>query len=94
MDDPRLQFVRNLIYRYQETSDPEVFKQILKRVDDLVLSTVFKLRRRWKYLKTLKTGDLYQTGIVGLYDAINTFRTDETENDVPARIIAYIGLAE
>lgn len=90
----RIQILHDLIAEYQQTDDRvesgKLFGEILARVDLLILKTIHKMRRSEHYLMRVEFEDLYQTGILGLHNAMITMRVDNPDEKVIPRIIAYV----
>jgi hypothetical protein len=86
----RNQITREQVLEYRKTSNPIIFAQLLKRLDGLLLHTIFKLKRNKSYLKRIEEQDLYHTAILGLHDAIRSMPEIEPVDDFPMRVISYI----
>jgi hypothetical protein len=86
----RSEVIRVLIDEYQAEPNTVAFSRILERVDELLLWTIHKYVRQRQYLLDVPLLDLYHSAIVGLGRAIKTMLPDEDENQVNARIIAYV----
>jgi len=87
--DTERQFLELLVVQYQETRDPQVFAEILGRVDLLLCHIVHKLKRKIAYLDNIDFMDLYQTSIIGLRDAILTAKMYNPNEKIIPRIISY-----
>lgn len=87
---PQQEVLRRLVTEYQINHDRRVFESILKRVDDLVLVLVYRLKRQFFHLHNVDFSDLYQTAVLGVGEAISTVREEEDGDKITARIIAYI----
>jgi RNA polymerase sigma factor (sigma-70 family) len=94
--DARRQVVRELVTEYQKAKDQghkdearAISERILKRVDKMIITSILKILKYRIHLRKVDIQDLYQTGIVGFYKAINTAK-DEDGNKITARIVAYI----
>lgn len=86
----RADVLRQLALQYQETKNPRIFEKILKRVDYLILKVVAELKRKDSTLKQVSLEDLYQEGVLSIYDAIASVRPEEEARMVLLRIMAYI----
>ena len=82
--------LRKYILEYQITQDPELFKKILYRTDDLVLYVVHRCLNRCPHLKMEDPDSVYQTGLVGLYKGVVKVLEHESPDKVIARLIAYM----
>ena len=82
--------LKDLVLKHQQTHDPIVFEKILKRVDPLIIRTVNILSKRETYLERIELQELYQIGIIGVYDAVRTSPLKEDPEKFPARVVAYI----
>lgn len=82
--------LRDQIAEYQKTKDKAVFHNILRKTDNLIVTTVLKWKQRRGYLKRVEGQELYHIGVVAMQDAITKMPADEDPNKVPAWIVAYI----
>jgi len=82
----RLVILKDLFLEYQKNPCLSTFESILKRVDNFILYVVKNLKRSRYYLNTVGTGELYQVGVIGIYDAINSFKPEYNCSMIPARM--------
>lgn len=87
--------LKQLALDYQEAVQDErqgrvTFEKVLKRVDRLLLKTIYKHMKRRPYLRKIEFEDLYHSAIVGLGRAFLTVKPTEGGNKVVARIVAYV----
>jgi len=89
MHSPRLHKLKGLIGQYQLTNSPIVFEQILKRIDRFI---VYEIRRfkQARYLCTVREEDLYQTAIIGAYEAVKIFPQNGRIEDIPDYLKSYM----
>ena len=86
----RLEILKGIINKYQN-SDSEVYlQQILERIDNLILVTIVKERKWRPYLKDVPYKDLYHYGIIGAITGIKSIPKQEEIRYIPARVVAYI----
>jgi len=86
MKNARLAVLKELFLDYKTSPSLDTFEKILKRVDEFILYVVKDLKRSRYYLKTIDTGEMYQTGIIGIYKAIDTFEVADDCIMIPARM--------
>jgi hypothetical protein len=84
------QVLKDYILEYQISQDPDKFKQILARVDNLVLSTVHHCIKKCPHLELEDPEAIYQTALVGLYKAVVKVPSWEDPDHVIARLVAYM----
>lgn len=89
-DALQYKILRELVTEYQANPTEVIFTKILKRTDNLVLSSIHKHLRRRKELKDIDFEDLYYVGIWGLGRAITTALPKEPGHKITARIVAYV----
>jgi len=82
----RLCILKELFLEYQRAPCLDTFEKILKRVDNFILYMVKNLKHSRYYLNTVGTGDLYQVGVIGIYDAISSFKPEDSCSMIPARM--------
>lgn len=82
--------LKELVVRYQQTNDPVIFAKILKRMDRLLLNTVYKFAKQNEHLRKIDARELYHTAIVGMGYAIRTSKENETGDKIVIRILEYI----
>jgi len=86
-----LDTVKEFIHAYKRTKDPAYFEDILGLTDNLLVSIVFRVKRSYRYLKVVPTLELYQTAIIGLYEAVDKiYMMNDPAGIIPARINSYI----
>ena len=86
-----LDTVKEFIHAYKRTKDPAYFEDILGLTDNLLVSIVFRVKRSYRYLKAVSAMELYQTAIIGLYEAVDKiYLMNDPAGIIPARINSYI----
>ncbi len=90
----RVQILHGLITEYQlattRKESGKIFGEVLSQVDLLILKIIHKMRRSEFYLLRVNFSDLYQTGILGLHEAMVTMRVNNPSEKIIPRIIAYV----
>jgi len=81
----QLQIIKDLFLSYQKTPDEETFYQILKRVDRMLTEVVVKFSKIYFFNASVQ--DLYQTAIVGLWQAVKHFNPTYKETAIPKCIL-------
>jgi len=66
------------------------FAAILKYTDKLVVYTILKIRNRRPHLQRVTTQELYQVGVVGVYDALQKMPVDVEADKIPSWITSYV----
>lgn len=89
MNSPRLQKLKGLIGQYQLTNSPIVFEQIMKRIDRFIVYNVRRFKQA-KYLRPVREEDLYQTAILGAYEAIKIFPNNGRPEDISDYLKSYM----
>jgi hypothetical protein len=74
----------------QEILKCELFGKILERVSNLLLYVIYRHTAVKRHLGRIELNDLYHTAIVGLGNAANTVKEEETSDRVIQRIAAYV----
>ena len=87
---PQQEVLPKLVKEYQETGSKKAFEGILKRVDNLIISSLNKYDRYFPYLQRVDFDSKYQTALVGLGKALVSTRPEEDGGKITARILAYI----
>jgi len=86
----RVEVLQSRIARYRKSKDAKDFEEIIAKTDNLIIYTIRKLKKRRSYLKLIDDLELYQTGIIGLHNAITKMPLDEEAGKIPAWIVSYI----
>jgi len=82
--NPRMQVLKELFLEYQKAPCRNTFERILKRVDNFILYMIKEIRRSRPYLRNVDSGDLYQVGILGIYDVANRITSEDDCSMIPA----------
>lgn len=82
--------LKRLILQYQEEHSPAVFEKILKRIDGLIIYIVYCLIEETFYLRDIEPQELYQAGIVGLYDALDNMSVKIAAEKIPSYIVSRV----
>jgi DNA-directed RNA polymerase specialized sigma subunit len=86
-----LDTVKEFIHKYKTTNDPSYIEDILILVDNLLVSIVFRVKKTYKFLKRVSLQEIYQTAVIGLYEAIDKIHEgNEPAILIPARINSYV----
>ena len=83
-------YVKELVMRYQTTGELDEFEMVLFHTDKLVLKLVHKFIRKMPHLKRLDLQEIYNTAILGLYDAVKQMPKGMDPNLMPSKISSYI----
>jgi len=87
----KYQILKELALKFVSSKDPLIFAKIVKRVEKLLLYTIYKARRTKPYLKKVELQDLYQTAVIGLYRALLKVKEDEPGSKLVYKITRYVG---
>jgi RNA polymerase sigma factor (sigma-70 family) len=90
MDNTSCEILKSLVLIYQETKEPLIFAKILRRIDRLVISVVYKCKLKYYQLHKVQFSDLYQAAIIGIYRGIETAKEKESCDIIQARLISYM----
>lgn len=82
--------LKDLVFKFKETQDQNVFCKILKRIDDLIVFVVNKFVIKHPQYNNVDHQALYNSAIVGLYRGIATAKRSEPPMKIQARLIAYM----
>jgi RNA polymerase sigma factor (sigma-70 family) len=86
----QLKIIKDMIVEYQVTQDKDVFFEIIKRMDRMLVETVMMFSRQYKIRAPIQ--DIYQTGILGLAKAVNKFKTNYKETAIPKCVLYWVRL--
>jgi len=81
--------LKKLALEFVRTNNPSIFTEIVKKVDRLLLYTIYKERKRRYHLRNAALQDLYHSTIVGLYQALFKVKEDEPGSKIITKIIRY-----
>lgn len=90
MYESDFQLLKELALEFVETKNPNIFTEIIKKVDRLLLYTIHKARKRRYHLKNVALQDLYHSAIVGLYRALLKVKADEPGSKIITKIVRYV----
>ena len=79
-----------LVFRFVYNRDASTFVEILKKVDKLLLYTIYKIRKTRPYLKNVELQDLYQTSILGLHAALLKVKESDSGSKIIYKITRYV----
>lgn len=88
--DYEMQVLKEKIQEFKKSPSAVNFERILVLTDKLIIYCVYRLKRNNAYLKTISNQELYHTGILGLYEAIQAMPNEEVPTKIPAWIVSYI----
>lgn len=84
----QLQILKGMIIDYQSSPKDEIFLQILKRVDKMLTETIVNFSKIYYFGEPIQ--DLYQSGVVGLKNAIDAFNPNTKETAIPMCIFYWV----
>jgi len=87
--EEQLKIIQNLMLRYRAEKEEFVFKQILERIDDILVGMVCKIAKIY-YFTEPNIQDLYQCAIIGLYKTIDSIKESDDPNYVLNRVYVYV----
>ena len=79
-----------LVLEFRVSGDPVVFEKILDEVDQLLYWKCHKIIWNHPYLNGEEFDDLYQTSILGLYEALAKIKVGESGSKVIYRIVRKV----
>lgn len=82
MSEGEHQYLKELVLRYVSTEDPAIFKDILIKVDKLLLYTIYEVRRSLPRFREIDIQDLYQDAVVGMHKGLLKVRANEPDTKV------------
>lgn len=85
----QLKTIQDSILAYKKEPNDELFKQILTRLDDIIVGMVYKLSRKY-YFKDPNIQDLYQCAILGLYKMVVATNEQHDSDWLLSRMYSYI----
>lgn len=90
MHERDYRLLKELALEFVDGKDSSIFLEILLKVDNLLLYTIYKARKSKPYLRKVELQDLYQDAIVGTYKALLKFRKEEPGSKLIYKITRYI----
>jgi len=92
--EEKAKVLKSLVDEYRENPNVNTFCLILKRADEAILSSIYVVKSVRPYLKTVYLSDLYNSAVVGLYNAIMNSSSEQTGEEflqsIPREICRYI----
>lgn len=82
MSEGEHQYLKGLVLEYIRTKDPAIFKDILIKVDKLLLQTIHRVRWQLPYLRKVEMQDLYQDAVVGCHKGLLKVKSFEPDTKV------------
>lgn len=87
--EEQLRIIKRLVLKYQSNRSAQLFEQILERVDCILIGIVRKLSKLHFFVEP-NIQDMYQTAIIGMAKAIDSFKEVDSPNKILLRLFVYI----